>query len=137
MLLIATEHTTAICVIMSACLPLHALFCYIFMFKFGYGFIGAAFAVNLTAFISLIFTFVYTKRLPDLNKALFLPTKRTFSNLMTFMETAIPGTIMLLLENTNMQIMVLMASLLNNTDQLAAMTIVIFIGDFIIMIPTD
>jgi MATE family multidrug resistance protein len=135
MLLIATEHTSAICVIMSACLPFHAFFCYTMMFKFDYGFIGAAFAVNLTAIISLIFTLVYTKTLKGLNDAFFFPTKRTFNNLITFLETAIPGTIMLLLENTNMQIMVLMASLLNNNDQLAAMTIVIFIGDFIMMIP--
>ena len=42
---------------------------------------------------------------------------------------------MLLLENTNMQIMILFAGLLKNNEQLAAMTIVVSLGDFIIMIP--
>lgn len=48
---------------------------------------------------------------------------------------ALPGVLMLLLENTNMQIMVLLSGLFGSEDAIAAQTLVVAFGDFVIMIP--
>jgi len=42
---------------------------------------------------------------------------------------------MLLLENTNMQILLLLSGLIGNEDMIAAQTLVVAFGDFLMMIP--
>ena len=64
MFLIATEFTTAVCIVMLACLPFHAFFCYLFIFILGFGFTGAAMAHNCTALFTVGFIFIYVKCVP-------------------------------------------------------------------------
>ena len=64
MFLIATEYTTAVCIVMLACLPFHAFFCYLFIFILGFGFTGAAMAHNCTALFTVGFIFIYVKCVP-------------------------------------------------------------------------
>lgn len=45
---------------------------------------------------------------------------RVFDNLKEFLILAIPGVLMLLLENTNMQILLLLSGLLHSEEMIAA-----------------
>lgn len=51
------------------------------------------------------------------------------------MSLAIPGTVMMFLGNLNMEGLVLMAGSLDDVNALAAMVLVVSIGEFILMIP--
>lgn len=60
---------------------------------------------------------------------------KTFSNLYEFLRLAIPGMLMLLLENLNMQVLLLLAGLTNSEEMIAAQSLVVSIGDLLIIIP--
>ena len=51
------------------------------------------------------------------------------------MRLAMPGILMLLLENFSMEVLVLLAGLLQNVEMFAAQVILVAIGQFVIMIP--
>ena len=51
------------------------------------------------------------------------------------MQLALPGTLMLFLENMNMEVLVFMAGFYNDVNILAAMVILVAFGQFLIMIP--
>lgn len=51
------------------------------------------------------------------------------------MKLALPGMLMLVLENLSMEILVLLAALLHSVETLAAQVILVAIGQFAIMIP--
>ena len=51
------------------------------------------------------------------------------------MKLALPGMLMLVLENLNMEILVLLAGMLQSVEMLAAQVILVAIGQFVIMIP--
>ena len=102
MLFIATENSLIVAIIMTSCLPFAGLFCWLFVLKLEFGLVGAALAHDLTAIITLTVTLVYFKCKNGLNQACFLPSMRIFTNLLTFLKTAMPGMLMLLLENSNM-----------------------------------
>ena len=67
--------------------------------------------------------------------AWYWPTGKTFQNLGPFMSLAMPGILMLLLENFSMEVLVLLAGLLQNVEMFAAQVILVAIGQFVIMIP--
>ncbi len=56
-------------------------------------------------------------------------------NLWPFMKLALPGMLMLVLENLNMEILVFLAGIMGDTKMLAAQVILIAIGQFAIEIP--
>lgn len=64
-----------------------------------------------------------------------MPTVQTFYGLKEFISLAAPGVLMLVLENLNMNILVLMASLLGSSQLLAAQVIVSTLGELFLMIP--
>ncbi len=92
--------------------PFHVLSCYIFIYWLDMGVAGAAWASNATAFITLLIQIVYCHNKQDIRPAWFWPTGRTLHNLGGFLELALPGVLMMFLENLNMQVLILMASLL-------------------------
>ena len=116
-------------------IPVHVGFCYLFVEKYGMGVKGAAQAHNITACCTMILLFTYASFLKPIKKAWYFPRKKTFYNLKEFLMLALPGVLMLLLENTNMQIMVLLSGLFGSEDAIAAQTLVVAFGDFVIMIP--
>lgn len=48
---------------------------------------------------------------------------------------AVPGVFMLLIENTSMQVLLLMSGLLGDEDLVAAQTLLVAFGDLVIIIP--
>jgi Na+-driven multidrug efflux pump len=52
-----------------------------------------------------------------------------------FIYLAAPGILMLFLENLNMEVLVIMASLLGSPDLLAAQVVVVTIGELVMMVP--
>ena len=133
--LIAMGYTSAILYIMSFMFACHAFFCYLFVHVGGMGLVGAANAHNLTSLLTCILTTGYISRLEPVKEAWYMPTRQTFQNLWPFLRLALPGMMMLSLENANMQISVLLASFLGDIDKLAAQTTVVAFGDFIIQVP--
>jgi Na+-driven multidrug efflux pump len=81
---------------------------------------GAAQAHNITAAVTMVLLLTYTSFLKPIAKAWYWPKMRTFLNLKEFLMLALPGILMLLLENTNMQIMVLLSGLFGSEDAIAA-----------------
>lgn len=60
---------------------------------------------------------------------------RTFNRLWPFLQLAIPGMLMLMLEYTNAEVMILLAGMIGDTNQLAAQVVLVSILALIIMIP--
>lgn len=83
----------------------------------------------------MLLLFTYACFLKPIKKAWYCPRMKTFQNLKEFLLLALPGVLMLLLENSNMQIMVLLSGLFGSEDAIAAQTLVVAFGDFVIMIP--
>lgn len=77
-------------------------------------------ANNLTAVLTFAIQIIYVSNLEDVKEAWYWPTKRTFVNLWPFMKLSLPGMLMLVLENLNMEILVLMAGILADVKVLAA-----------------
>jgi MATE family multidrug resistance protein len=96
------EHTLGICIIQLLVVPIHIGFCYLFVTKMGMGVVGAAWAHNITATCTILFLLTYASLLKAIKDAWYCPKKQTFYNLKEFLYLAIPGVLMLLLENTNM-----------------------------------
>ena len=100
--LIGMNFTVAIVLISLMVIPVHIGFCYLFVEKYGMGVKGAAQAHNITACCTMILLLMYASFLKPIKKAWYCPTMKTFKNLKEFLSLALPGVLMLLLENTNM-----------------------------------
>jgi MATE family multidrug resistance protein len=118
--LIPLGYTIPICLLQLAVVPFHIFFCWLFVHKLDRGVVGAAIAHNITASLTILFLCSYVSFQKEIKDAWYLPTKKTFHNLKEFLDLAIPGVLMLLLENTNMQIMLLLAGTLGSDDLAAA-----------------
>ena len=81
---------------------------------------GAGLAKTVTSTADLIMIVAYVSRQRDIADAWYLPTMETFSNLGVFVKLAMPGVLMLFLENLNMEVLVLMAGLMHDVNQSAA-----------------
>ncbi len=114
--LIGMGYSQLIMCIQITVVPFHVLSCYIFIYWLEMGVAGAAWASNATALITLLIQIVYCHNKRDISPAWFWPTRRTLDNLGGFLELALPGVLMMFLENLNMQVLILMASLLQNSD---------------------
>jgi len=82
--------------------PFHVLSCYIFISWLDLGVAGAAWASNFTALITLIIQVVYCHNRQEIRPAWFWPKRQTLSNLDGFLKLALPGVLMMFLENLNM-----------------------------------
>ena len=71
----------------------------------------------------------------EIKESWFWPTLQTFHGLKEFISLATPGVVMLMLENLNMNILVLMASLLKSSELLAAQVIVTTLAELFLMVP--
>ncbi len=118
--LIPLGYTYSICVLQSLVVPFHMGCCYLFVNILEMGVYGVAMAHNVTALLTINFLLTYVSIQAPIKEAWYLPTYRTFLNLNEFLQLAIPGVLMLLLENTNMQILLLMSGLLGSDSMVAA-----------------
>jgi MATE family multidrug resistance protein len=116
-------------------IPFHIAFCYLFVHYLGLGLKGAAYACNLTAVLTLFMQIAYAIRLKEISAAFYWPTKRAFRNLWPFFMLAAPGSLMLILEYLNWEILVLIAGTFNDNSLLAAMVIICTVGGSLITIP--
>ena len=133
--LISMGFNNVVCMLQLIVIPIHLLTCWVFVSVFEFGIAGAACANNLTAILTLGGQIVYVSRLESIKEAWYYPTTRTFQNLWPFMKLALPGMLMLVLENLSMEILVLLAGILHSVEMLAAQVILVAIGQFVIMIP--
>ena len=133
--LTAMGQTYVVAILQVAVIPFHVGACWLFITHWGYGIQGAAYAENFTSCLTVLLQVVYASNLSEISEAWFLPTRQTFKNLPEFLSLAVPGIVMLFLENMNMEILVLMSGMLQNTDMMAAQVIVVTIAELSMMIP--
>ena len=133
--LVPMGYYSTICILQTLVLPLHFIGCYVFVSIYEWGAVGAACAQNITAVVMLALVCVFVSLQPSIKEAWYFPTMKTFSNLYEFLRLAIPGMLMLLLENSNMQVLLLLAGLTNSEEMIAAQSLVVSIGDLLIIIP--
>ena len=133
--LISMGYNNVVCNIQMYALPIHFFICWIFVNFLDWGIKGAAMANNLTALITLVGQIIYVDSFKEIKDAWFLPTMKTFDNIWPFLKLALPGILMLVIENLNMEILVLLAGMLHSADMLAAQVILVAFGQFMIMIP--
>ena len=100
--LIPLGYTYSICLIQALIVPFHIVFVYVFLNKMGLGLRGVAYAHNLTASLTFFFICTYLTFQPKIKEAWYWPTRKTFENLNEFLKLAVPGVMMMLLENSNM-----------------------------------
>ena len=117
-----------VCVLQCIVIPIHLSTCWLFVSHLEKGIQGAALANNLTAVLTIFCQIAYVSKLDKVKEAWYWPTRRTFQNLWPFMKLALPGMLMLVLENLNMEILILLAGLLDNVEMLAAQVILVAIG---------
>ena len=110
--LIAMNYSQIVLYIQSVALCFHFVFCLVFISYMGLGIQGAAWASNSSALLTIVFQVIYMKSREDLKEAWFIPNRDLFKNLGSFLSLALPGILMLTIENLNMEILVLLAGLL-------------------------
>ena len=135
LMLAAMGYTYIIVILQVSVIPFHIVFCYLFVHYLGLGLLGAAYAANCTAVVTLTLQLAYAIRLKEISAAFYMPTRRAFRNLWQFFQLAAPGSLMLILEYLNWEILVLIAGTFNNNSMLAAMVIICTIGGSLITIP--
>ena len=96
------------------------LTCWLLVKHFEYEIVGASLANNITAILTFAGQVVYVTYQKEIKQAWYWPTRRTFNNLWAFMKLALPGALMLIIENLNMEILVLLAGMLQSVEMLAA-----------------
>ena len=109
-------------------IPIHLLSCWLLVKHFEYEIVGASLANNITAILTFAGQVVYVTYQKEIKQAWYWPTRRTFNNLWAFMKLALPGALMLIIENLNMEILVLLAGMLQSVEMLAAQVILVSIG---------
>ena len=114
--LISMGFNNIVCVLQLIVIPIHFFFCWLFVAHFEFQIIGAGIASNLTAMITLTCQVVYVSSLESIKEAWYCPTRHTFQNLWPFLKLALPGMLILLIENLNMEILIILAALLNDIE---------------------
>jgi len=133
--LIGMGFNNVVLFLQSFVIPIHLFCCWFFIWHFKLDIMGAAIASNLTAFLTFICQLVYVSSKKEVSKAWYLPTRRTVMNLGPYLQLAVPGILMLFLQNMNLEILVIMAGLFNDVNILAGQVILVAFGQMIIMIP--
>lgn len=118
--LISMRFNHVVCLMQLIVVPIHLVTCWAFVYKLNLGIEGAALANNITAILTFSCQLVFVARTNSIERAWSLPTKDTFRNLGPFMKLALPGTLMLVLQNSSMEVLVLLAGLLHNVEILTA-----------------
>jgi MATE family multidrug resistance protein len=90
-------------------IPMHYAWTWFFVVYMDWGLMGAAYGNNLGAIVNFFIQVIYAGSIKEFSEAWYWPTKRTFNNLRPFLALAIPGILMLFVENLNMEILVLLA----------------------------
>jgi len=103
------------------CAPLNAVMNYLFVWKFGWGFIGAPIAVAITDNLLPLTLFLYVYFV-DGRQCWGGFTKKAFRNWMPMIKLALPGLVMVLAEFLAFEILTLAASWLSTTH-LAAQSV--------------
>lgn len=135
LMMAAMGYTYIIVILQVSVIPFHIGFCYLLTNYFEFGLIGTAYACNCTAILTLALQLAYAMRVEEIKDAFFFPVKRSFRKLWDFFCLAAPGSLMLILEYLNWEILVLIAGTFRNNDMLAAMVIICTVGGSLITIP--
>lgn len=92
----------------------HIPLCWVFVFKFGFGNIGAAFAISISYWFNVIFLGTYVKFSP-LCKSTRVPfSKEALQGIGEFSRLAVPSAIMVCLKWWSFELMILLSGLLPN-----------------------
>ncbi|KAI3848932.1 hypothetical protein MKW98_014466 [Papaver atlanticum] len=92
----------------------HIPLCWVFVYKFGFGNIGAAFAIGISYWLNVIFLGIYVK-FSSLCKPTRVPlSKEALQGIGKFLSLSVPSAIMLCLQWWSFEIMILLSGLLPN-----------------------
>lgn len=119
------SNTRAVATITLITATLHPLWCYLFIYYFKLGYLGAAISVSLTKIIELILFIVYicfiSTILKDLNFQINI--KESFTNWWSFLRLGLPNLLMMSEWWASEAVIFMSGSLPDPSDQLSAMSI--------------
>jgi MATE family multidrug resistance protein len=95
-------------------LVVHIPLCWLLIFKFGFGFRGAAITNGISSWLTVVFLALYVKFSPLCKKTWTGFSWDAFYDLKAFFKLAIPSTIMICLEYWSFEALVIMSGLLPN-----------------------
>ena len=84
-------------------MSLHPLWCYFFIMpsQLDMGIVGCGIAKVITFIILFLVNVIYSSYLPELEKAVFLPDRRIFHDLIPYLKLGIPGVFVVSLDVTS------------------------------------
>ena len=113
----------------------HVLWCNLFIKKWGWGYTGAALALNITYIGNMVLIDFFSSINKQLKKSWHLiPDSSVFQRLVIYLELGLPGALMLCFEWWLFEILALLAGLMS-VEALAAEVIIVTIVSFTFMIP--
>lgn len=115
-------------------LPLHILFCYLFVNKAGYGIFGVALATNLTFFINFLFVFIAVSYLKVTRQCLTGVQKSTTQKVLPYLVLGIPTAAMTCMDIWAFSVLTLIAHFLG-PDENAGQVILLNVLSILYSIP--
>lgn len=115
---------------------IHSFWCYIFIFYFQYGIIGAGIAIGVTQFLNFLFVTIYIHIVnPNSESSSYFPKESfDFGMIISFLKLAVPSTILFAADWIGFEILTFMSSYLGNISLAANVCLFNFIS-LIFMIP--
>lgn len=113
---------------------LHIFLCFMCTSKWELGIRGLGIATMLSYFSMFVFVTIYSHCIPSIQKALFWPTKDTFTGWGPYLSIGLPAMVMLMAECWAYQVMGVFAGLISIVDQ-ATNTIIATMVGALFMVP--
>eukprot|EP00698_Gefionella_okellyi_P023939 TRINITY_DN830_c0_g1_i1.p1 TRINITY_DN830_c0_g1~~TRINITY_DN830_c0_g1_i1.p1 ORF type:complete len:482 (+),score=95.33 TRINITY_DN830_c0_g1_i1:202-1647(+) len=125
---------TPILIIVSLSTACNALLGYLFIYQFGFGFIGAPISLNISMVVNMVGLLLYVK-IRKVHERTWTPiTRDVFRGWWEFLRLGIPGALMICLEWWCFELSALLAGLISVTS-LAAQTLLMNAFAFVFMLP--
>lgn len=113
---------------------LHFLWCYIFVFDYGWSIFGVSLATIITYFLNFAIITLYCMYDKEVKESFFFFTKESFKQVGGYLKVGIPSLTMLCLEWWSFEVLAFMAGYIS-VDATAAHVVVLNTHVVIIMVP--
>ncbi|MCL7021953.1 hypothetical protein MKW94_021672 [Papaver nudicaule] len=120
-----------------ATLCLHIPLCWVFVFHFGFGNVGAAFAISIAYWLNVMFLAIYVRYSASCELTRVPFSKEAFRGIGEFLSLGVPSTIMLCLQWWSFEFMILLSGLLPNPQlETSVLSICLTTVSLLSMIPS-
>lgn len=112
----------------------HLFWLWLFIIEFELGIVGVPLSMLITEITQLTIIFLYTRCLPELQEAFFLPTRDAFSGWSQYLKLSLPGILVLCGEWWAFEILIILAGLVGVKEQ-AVMVLLCNLTTLMFMVP--